>query len=258
MEPWSPGASITPRSKDCVRPSRHAQKASSRRWKPRRAASVHLSDFAGGRFLLPGGLHELETCGIVVDHQSTRAAKAGAAERRTGNVIAERFPSGLFSSFSTLCSEQAPNQRPGVHRRRGNPAGSAESRGSVECVESFNGYRIASQPPWRVRSVVIRAHVRLPRTGDCGADHHVLLPRHHPRRPSATATNELAAIVGRSSRTTWRTRRPAACAASSVRPTAPTCGSVKITAASGPVAAQLRLRPRMASAASRAWYLPMG
>ncbi len=51
---------------------------------------------------------------------------------------------------------------------------------------------------------------------------------------------------------------PASCAAASVRPTAPTCGSVKITRGDrAPSERSLALRPRIASAAIRPWYLPM-
>ena len=60
------------------------------------------------------------------------------------------------------------------------------------------------------------------------------------------------------STSTARTVSPASCAAASVSPTAPTCGSVKITRGEAPPSERRRTSlPRIASAASRAWYFPM-
>src|SRR6185503_12109729 len=60
------------------------------------------------------------------------------------------------------------------------------------------------------------------------------------------------------STSTVRTRSPASSAAASVRPTAPTWGSVKITRGEAPPSERSRtVLPMIASAASRAWYLPM-
>ena len=57
---------------------------------------------------------------------------------------------------------------------------------------------------------------------------------------------------------TARTRRPASRADSSVCPTAATWGSVKTTRGeTGPSAMTRESRPRITSAATRAWYLPM-
>jgi hypothetical protein len=60
------------------------------------------------------------------------------------------------------------------------------------------------------------------------------------------------------STSTARTTRPAASAEPSVWPTAATCGSLKITRGeSAPSERSRTCLPRIASAASRPWYLPM-
>ena len=58
--------------------------------------------------------------------------------------------------------------------------------------------------------------------------------------------------------TSTRAPQPGLLAATAVRPTAPTCGSVKITRGEAPPSERRRTSlPRIASAARRAWYFPM-
>ena len=76
--------------------------------------------------------------------------------------------------------------------------------------------------------------------------------------PGVFRPTKLAPALPLVSTSTARTTIPAASAEPSVWPTAATCGSVKITRGeSAPSERTATFLPRIASAASRPWYLPM-